>query len=125
MPSPAEPSARRETPTDDAARRSAVTVLRLAEAIAGYAAAQLGDGLGPEQARAAARAAADELAETVATLRRLAGLTTGERRERAARLIASGMSQRQAAERLGVSRRTIAVDLRQRAAFQRSPGVNG
>ena len=40
MPSSAEPSARREATAREVARRRAVDMLRLAEAIAGYAAEQ-------------------------------------------------------------------------------------
>lgn len=125
MPESAAQPARRETLTGDAARRRAVTVLRLAEAVAGYAAGQLADGLSPEQARQAALDVAGELELVAARLRGLAGLaglSTAERRVLTVRLVASGMSQRQAAERLGVSRRTIAVDLRQRAPFSGPPG---
>ena len=111
MPSPAEQSAERKA----LARRQAVTVLRLAEATAGYAAGQLGNGLSPGQARQAALDAATELEITAGALRRLAlaGLSP---RELAVQLAASGLSQQQVADRLGRSRRTVRGYLSSRRA---------
>jgi Homeodomain-like domain len=88
-------------------RRDAVAVLRLAEATAGYAAGQVGNGLGPEQARQAALDAAGELADMAATLRRLARPGPGDRRALAVELAADGLSQREIADRLGLSLRAV------------------
>jgi hypothetical protein len=71
MPSRVEQSARRETLARQAARRRAMTMLRVAEATAGDAARALSNGLGPEQARAAALEAAAELTAIAGNLRRL------------------------------------------------------
>jgi DNA-binding NarL/FixJ family response regulator len=111
MPSRVEQPARRE-----AARREAVVVLRVAEAIARYSAEQIGNGLSPRAARQAAVDAAGELELVAGKLRRLTGppspaerraLDAATRRALAVRLRAAGLTQRQAAGRLGVSRRTL------------------
>lgn len=109
MPSSAEPSARREATAREVARRRAVDMLRLAESIAGYAAAQLANGLSPEQARRAALDAAGELDAVAGNLRRLAvaRLDVAERRALAAELAASGMSARQIAGQIGVAPSTV------------------
>jgi predicted DNA-binding protein (UPF0251 family) len=101
----------------EAARSETVTVLRLAAAIAGYAAGQVGNGLSPEHARRAVLDAAAELDAAAAALRRLtrldpARLGPAERRALAVRLAASGMSQQRAAEQVGVARRTLRGYLR-------------
>lgn len=107
------PPARREL-TGDVARRRAVDVLRVGESMCAYAAGQLANGLGPAEARVAALDVAAELAETAAALRRLArlDLDRAQRRALAVELAASGMSQRQIAELLGVHKRTVWADLR-------------
>jgi hypothetical protein len=71
MPSRAAQSARREMLARQAVRRQAVTMLRVAEATAGYAAARLSNGLGPAEARRAAVEAAVELVAVAGELRRL------------------------------------------------------
>jgi ParB-like chromosome segregation protein Spo0J len=81
-------------------------VLRLAEALAGYAAGQVADGLSPEQARAAVIEAAGELADAAASLRKLA-LSPAERRQMAALLAGHGLSRPQIARRLGVSDKSV------------------
>jgi hypothetical protein len=88
-------------------RREAVTMLRVAEAMCGYAASQLADGLGPEEARAAAIEAAGELAALAAQLRRLTRLRPADRRVLAAQLTALGLSRREVAGRLGVTDRAV------------------
>lgn len=110
MPSSAEQPAERKA----LARRQAVTVLRVAEATAGYAAGQLANGLSPEAARQATLDAADGLEVTAGQLRRLArlDLDPAERRALAVQLAASGLSQRQAARVLGVSKKTVWTYLR-------------
>jgi DNA-binding NarL/FixJ family response regulator len=117
MPSRAEQPARRETLTRQAARRQAVDVLRVAEAVAGYSARQLSNGLGPEAARQAALDAAGELELVAGTLRRLTRLELNaeQRRALAVQLAASGLSQRQIAEQVGRSKRTVWGYLRGRS----------
>jgi hypothetical protein len=109
VPDSAEQSAARKA----LARRESVTVLRLAESVAGYAAAQLGDGLGPAEARQAALDAAAELADVAGTLRRLArlDLDRAQRRALAVELAASGMSRRQIGRLIGVAESTVRRDL--------------
>jgi DNA-binding CsgD family transcriptional regulator len=88
-------------------RRAAVAALRLAEQMCGYAAGQLGNGLGPDEARAAALDAAGELAAVAEVLRRAVRLSPAERRRRAVLLAGLGMSKREVAVRLGVSERAV------------------
>jgi DNA-binding NarL/FixJ family response regulator len=111
MPSSAAQSARRET-TREAARREAVTVLRLAEAIARYSAEQIGNGLSPKAAQQAAIDTAGELEAAAGKLRRLTRPDPAERRADARRalaveLAASGLSHRQIAVQVGRSKRTV------------------
>jgi len=88
-------------------RRQAVTTLRLAQALAGYAADQVADGLSAEQARAAVLDASAELADAAASLRRLARLRPGERRTMAALLAGRGLPTKVIAAQLGVSDRSV------------------
>ena len=113
MPSSAEQSAERKA----LARREAVTVLRVGESMCGYAAAQLANGLSPEQARQAALDVAAELEITAGKLRRLAlaRLDPAERRALVVELASTGMSQRQIAVRVGRSKRTVWGYLRGRS----------
>jgi hypothetical protein len=95
----------------EAARREAVTALRIAETTAGYAAAQIADGLDAGRARAAVADAAAELEAVAALLRRLAwpvGPDPAERRAAAVELAGRGLSPREIAERLAVRRHTVA-----------------
>ena len=113
MPESAElPAARRAL-----ARRRSVDMLRLAESVAGYAAAQLANGLGPEQARRAALDAAAELETIGAELRALAlaRLSPAGRRALAVELVGGGVSRRAAADLLGCAESTVRADLRRRA----------
>ena len=124
MPSCAEQPGRRETLTRDVARRQAVGVLRLAESIAGYAAASIGNGLSPADAR---RAALDVAAELAAALRRLTrlDLDPAQRRAMAVELAASvAAADRRAARRqqenhldrpCGPPRRTLPAASRERS----------
>lgn len=84
-------------------------MLRVAEATAGYAAGQVADGLSPSEAARAALDAADELELMAVQLRRMARPRLGpaERRALAAELVAAGLTQRQAAARIGVSPRRV------------------
>ena len=84
-----------------------VDVLRVAEAVAGYAGRAVGDGLGPAGARLAAVEAAGELAEVAAVLRRLARLSASERRLLVHRLTGLGLSRVEVARRAGCSERTV------------------
>ena len=95
------PVVRMRLTRERARRREAVAMLRLGEMMCGYAAAQLGDGLPPEQARLAAVEVASELAEVAAALRRLARLSASERRLLVHRLTGLGLSRVEVARRLG------------------------
>jgi DNA-binding NarL/FixJ family response regulator len=121
VPSSAEPStagsstAEREAQARTAARRrQAVTSLQIGEATCRYAAAQLGGGIvGPAEAAATARFTAGELEVIAAVLRELAQPDDpAGRRALAAELAASGMSQREIAERVGVRESTVRAYLR-------------
>ena len=94
---------RRRLPREAARRRQAVATLRLAEAVARYAADQMANGLAPEEARAAAIDAAGELAELAALLRKLTRLGPAERRELALELGGLGWDKQRIAVRLGLS----------------------
>jgi hypothetical protein len=98
-------------------------VLTVASAVAGYAAGQIGNGLGPEEARRAALDAAGELELIAGTLRRIALARLGppERRRLVAELAASGMSQRRIAAAVGVAKRTVWGDLHRLAAVKVAP----
>ncbi len=99
----------------EAARRRAVDVLRVAEAVARYGAEAVGNGLGPEEARRAVVEAAAELEMIAGNLRRLARtarLDPAGRRVLVVDLAASGLSQRAIAARLGVTKKVIWDDLR-------------
>ena len=100
----------------EAARRRAVDVLRVAEAVARYGAEAVGNGLGPEEARRAVVEAAAELEMIAGNLRRLARtaprLDPAGRRALAVDLAADGISQRQIAARLGVTKKVVWDDLR-------------
>jgi hypothetical protein len=90
-------------------------MLQISEATCRYAAAQLGNGIGPEEARQTALFVAGELTAVAETLRRLARLSPAERRALTVRLVADGMSQRQAAAVVGVSKRRAWDYLRARS----------
>ena len=78
-------------------------LLRLTEAMVGYSAGQLSNGLSPEQARQTVMETAGELAMAAAALRRLARLPARERAALAAQLAALGAGTQEIADRLGVS----------------------
>ncbi len=103
MPEPAAQSAKGNA----LARRQAVASLRLAQAVAGYAADQVADGLGPEDARAAVLDASEELARLAVLLWRLASPWPVDREALAVELAASGVPRWEIAMRLGVSPRTV------------------
>lgn len=90
-----------------ARRREALNLLRLAAVTVDYTLRELGNGLDPEQARVAAIEAAAELSAVSEELRRLTRLGPAERRTLARQLTSLGMTQREAAARLGVSERTV------------------
>ena len=113
MPESAAQSAERKA----LARRAAVDTLKIASAIADYAASAIGDGLSPEAARRATLDAAGELEITATSLRRLVlgRLSPAERRALAVALAADGLTVRQIAARLGRSERQVQDYLRGRA----------
>jgi DNA-directed RNA polymerase specialized sigma24 family protein len=116
VPEPPTAAAERKRAVRDAGRRrSAVDVLTVASAVAGYAAREVGDGLGPEQARLAVVEAAAELEAAASSLRRLARLGPADRRALAANLAALGFTRAEIADRLGVSQRAVYGYLRSRS----------
>ena len=104
VPGSAESAAAREARARLAARRREVlAALRLAESVAGYAAGQVADGLGPVEARQVAVEAMRELAGVAAALARLTELAPGERRGLAVELRGVGLSAREVAALLAVA----------------------
>ena len=114
-----EHSERQRAAREAARRWQAIRLLRLVESGAGYAAAQLSDGLSPDAAREAALEMAEELSAAAGSLRRLAlpelpvpdGLA--ERRALAVRLAGWGMSEARIAVWVGRSKTTVHDYLRQ------------
>ena len=107
MPESAAKSAERKARARAAGRRrQAVEELRLAEAVSGYAAGQVANGLSSEEARRAVVEAAAELELIAIGLRRLARLGVEERRALARMLYAHGLTQQRVAVLVGVSERT-------------------
>ena len=113
---PDEPTAARYYPAQNEHKRrvrearrrgEAVELLRFVQAAAGYAAGQLGNGLGPEQAREAALEIAAELELAAVSLRRAVRLRPAERRALARLLAARGVPTRQIAAQVGVSDRSV------------------
>jgi DNA-binding NarL/FixJ family response regulator len=84
-----------------------VGLLRIAECGVRYAISELSNGSGPAEARAVAVEMAGELVMIAEALRRLTRLEPADRRVLAVQLVALGMSQREVADRLGVSTRTV------------------
>jgi hypothetical protein len=105
-PAPTGDAAQKAAMRAMARRRQAAELLRITEAMAGYSAAQLGNGLTPEQARQAIIDTAGELAAAAASLRRLARLPARKRASLAAAWAAGGMGTQEIAVRLGVSPHT-------------------
>ena len=97
-------------------------MLRITEATCRYAAAQLGNGADPGEARATAVFVAGELAEVAAALRRLTRLGPAERRALAAQLAALGMGPARIAVRLGVSERCARYYVAGRSSRGRAAG---
>ena len=121
MPESAETKARRKAVARAAERRRrAVAELRLAESLCGYAAAQLANGLSPEQARLAALETAGELTAIAAVVRRAAWTTTADRRRLAAMWAGRGLPTKAIADRLGVSDWTVRAYLRGRPQARRT-----
>lgn len=79
----------------------------MAACAASYAAAQLGNGIGPVEARQAALEAAGELEAVATAVRRLAREDPATRRVMARLLRGQGLSIRAVADRCGVSERTV------------------
>jgi DNA-directed RNA polymerase specialized sigma24 family protein len=82
-------------------------MLQITEATCRYAASQLSNGTGPDEARETALFVAGELAMMAETLRKLTRLRPDERREMARQLDALGWPKRQVAARLGISERSV------------------
>lgn len=78
-------------------------MLQIAACTTTYAASQLGNGLGPDEAREVAVFTAGELALVAESLRRLTRLSGPERRARAVQLVGLGWSKHRVAVALGVS----------------------
>ena len=97
-------------------RRQAVTMLQIAECTCRYAASQLGNGIGPEQARDTAQFAAQELSAVADALRRLTRPSGPERRVLAVRLSGLGLPTTRIAQQLGVSERCVRYYLAGRPA---------
>ena len=96
-------------------------MLQIGEATCRYAASQLLNGLGPDEARETAVFVAGELELVAEALRRLTRLGPAERRERAVQLAGLGWSKPRVAVQFGVSAiaRCCGADLRSRP---RPPG---
>ncbi len=104
-------------PAERVTRARVVDLLRIAEGIAGYAAREVGNGLGPDEARRAALEAAAELELAASRLRRLARPDdSAQRRAVAVELAAAGWPREAIAERLGVTGETARRYLRARPA---------
>ncbi len=124
MPESAAKSAERKARARAAGRRrQAVEELRLAEAVSGYAAGQVANGLSSEEARRAVVEAAAELELIAIGLRRLARLCVEERRALARMLAAHGVTQQRVAVLVGVSERTAGITWR--AGAPGHPGAEG
>jgi Homeodomain-like domain len=120
--SPERAAARKALARQQAARREAVAMCRLAECTARYAARELGNGLGPAEARQTALFVAAELDALAESLRKLTRMSGPERRRIARSLAALGWSRQRIAVRLGVSPRAVYGYLH-RAGSCRSAGV--
>ena len=116
VPETAEQTARRKRAAYEAARRrSAVTLLGIAECTCRYGASQLSNGASPAEAAATMAFVTGELAEVAAALRRLERLTPAQRQARAAQLTALGMTREEVGRRLGVSSKSVRKYLRAQA----------
>lgn len=109
-------------------RREAVRILKLAEETCGYAALQLGNGLGPDEARAACLEMAGGLTALAGSLRKAPRLRPEQRRAAARLLAGKGWPVRRVAEQLGVCERTaryyLAAGESPRARRKAVPRVN-
>jgi DNA-binding NarL/FixJ family response regulator len=112
VPESFELAAVRDARARAAARRRAADVLRLAAAVAGYAAGQVSDGLSPVEAQCATWQAAEELTAIVVQLRRLGRVDPAGRRALALELAGAGVPRREIADRLGVTPSTVRGYLR-------------
>ena len=84
-----------------AARRRAADLLRVTNATLAYAAEQLSNGIGPDEARMVGLEVSEELCEVARALRRLTRLSAPERRAEAARLRELGFGTQQMGQHLG------------------------
>lgn len=100
-------NAARRAAARESRRAEAAALLRLTAATCQYGAAQLSDGLTPEQAQSAALEAAEELENVAASLRRLTRLGEAQRRALAVELASLGLSTQQIGRQLGLSDKTV------------------
>ena len=96
-------------------------MLRIMACTCTYAAGQLGDGIGPEEARDTALFVAQELGSMAAALRRLTRLGPAERRVLAVQLTGLGWSRKRIADYLGVCDTTVWNYLAGRRGMRREP----
>ena len=126
MPESARRHAERKARARPAGRRwQAADALRIAEAVAGYAARQVGNGLAPEEARRAVLEAAAELELMAVELRQLARLDGPERRALARQLAGLGMGTKRIAATVGVSETTARHYVKGRAKACPGPQAHG
>jgi hypothetical protein len=108
VPESAELSAERKRRAREAARRrEAARMLQVAECTCRYGAVQLGNGIGPAEARETALFIAGELEVMAAALRRAVQLRPAERRVMARQLAGLGWPTRRIAAQVGVTPRAI------------------
>jgi hypothetical protein len=102
-PAPTGTAEQKRAMREAAARRRAADLLRVTNATLAYAAEQLSNGIGPEEARMVGLEVSEELCAVARALRRLTRLSAPERKAEAARLRGLGFGTQQIADRLGVS----------------------
>lgn len=107
---PQTPAARREA-LRARRRRELVTELRTGGSVIAYAARQLSNGIGPEEAREVALESAAQLSMLSVALRKSVRLAPAHRRVLVGRLIGLGYTQEATAARAGVSVKTVQRDL--------------
>ena len=89
--------------------------LRVAESVIGYAARQLSNGIGPEEAAETALEASAQLSRLAVAIRKSVRLPLVHRRVLVSRLADLGYTQEAIGLRVGVSVKTVQRDLARRA----------